>query len=154
MIVTDTSNARITGYGRRSTRLRLLVTAVALVAVAAGCGDDDDDAASAEDQVCDAWSEFRGALDDVVVDVQDANFGEASDDLSTAGDALDGLVTAVEDLGQEQREALAPEVDTLESDVAALQDAQNLDELSTGVETVTSQAQVVVDDITDTMSCD
>ena len=127
--------------------------AVAVVAVASGCGDDDDEA-SAEDQVCDAWSDVRGALDDVVTDVQDANFGEASDDLSTAGDAVDEMVTAVEELGQDQREALAPEVDTLQSDVAALQDAQDLEELSTGVDTVTSQAQVVIDDITDTMSCD
>jgi gas vesicle protein len=132
--------------------LLVAAVAVAMVAVASGCGDDDE--ASAEDEVCDAWSDVRGALDDVVTDVQDANFGEASDDLSTAGDALDDLVTAVEELGQDQREALAPEVDTLQSDVAALQDAQDLEELSTGVDTVTSQAQVVIDDITDTMSCD
>ncbi len=131
----------------------MLVAAVAVAVVASGCGDDDDEA-SAEDQVCDAWSDVRGALDDVVADVQDANFGEASDDLSTAGDAVDEMVTAVEELGQDQREALAPEVDTLQSDVAALQDAQDLEELSTGVDTVTSQAQVVIDDITDTMSCD
>jgi hypothetical protein len=49
---------------------------------------------------------------------------------------------------------LAPEVDALESDIAALQDAQNLEELGAGLDAVLSQAQVIYDDVTDTASCD
>jgi hypothetical protein len=44
--------------------------------------------------------------------------------------------------------------DALESDIAALQDTQDLDELGAGLDAVLSQAQVVYDDITDTASCD
>jgi predicted nucleic acid-binding Zn-ribbon protein len=133
--------------GRRSTRLRWSVSvAIAVLGMASGCGDDDP---SAEEQVCDARTELRGALDDVAADLGDAN--EA---LSEVGDAYDDLVAAVDDLAQEEREALAPEVDAFESDIAALQDAQNLEELGAGLDAVLSQAQVIYDDVTDTASCD
>jgi hypothetical protein len=137
---------------RQSTRLRWGVSvAVALLGIASGCGDDEP---SAEEQVCDAQSELRGALDDVVADLQAANLGDANEDLAEAGDALDELVAEVEDLAQEEREALAPEVESLESDIAALQDAQDLDELGAGLDAVLSQAQVIFDDVIETASCD
>jgi hypothetical protein len=138
--------------GRRSTRLRWSVSvAIAVLGMASGCGDDDP---SAEEQVCDARTELRGALDDVAADLQAANFGDANEALSEVGDAYDDLVAAVDDLAQEEREALAPEVDAFESDIAALQDAQNLEELGAGLDAVLSQAQVIYDDVTDTASCD
>ena len=127
-----------------------VVPVVAVLALASGCGDDP----SAEDQVCDAGSDLRGALDDAVADVREANFGEASDDLSEAGDAYDELADAVSELAQDERETLAPQVDALESDIAALQDAESLDDVSAGLDTVVSQAQTIFDEITDTLNCD
>ena len=127
-----------------------VVPVVAVLALASGCGDDP----SAEDQVCDARSEPRDAVDNVAADVSAANFGEASDDLSEAGDAYDELADAAGDLAQEQREALEPQVDALESDIAALQDAESLDDVSAGLDTVVSQAESIFDEITDTLNCD
>jgi outer membrane murein-binding lipoprotein Lpp len=136
---------------RRTRGLRwFLVAVVAVVGMAAGCSDDP----SAEEQVCDARSELRDALDQVATDVKAANFGDASDDLSQVGEAYDGLVSAVDDLAQEQRDALAPQVDALKSDITALTDAQSLDDLRTGLDTVVSQAQTIYDEIANTLSCD
>jgi hypothetical protein len=148
----DDAETQVVMRRRQSTRLRWVVpVAIAVLGIASGCGDDEP---SAEEQVCDAQSELRGALDDVVSDLQAANLGDANEALAEAGDALDELVAAVEDLAQEEREALAPEVDALESDIAALQDAEDLDELGAGLDSVLSQAQVIFDDVTETASCD
>ena len=103
--------------------------------------------------MCDARTELRDSLDAVADDVRAANFGEASDDLSAVGDAYDELAAAVGDLAQEERDALAPQVDALESDIAALTDVQSLDELSAGLDAVVSQADGIYDDITDTLNC-
>ncbi len=139
---------------RADSRTRVLrwfvVAVVALVGMAAGCSDDP----SAEEQVCDARSELRDALDQVATDIQAGNFGDASDDLSQVSEAYDGLASAVGELAQEERDALAPQVDALESDITALPDAQSLDDLQTGLESVVSQAGTIFDDITDTLNCD
>jgi hypothetical protein len=139
---------------RADPRTRVLrwfvVAVVALVGTAAGCSDDP----SAEEKVCDARTELRDALDQVATDVKAANFGDASDDISQVREAYDGLASAVDDLAQEQRDALAPQVDALKSDITALTDVQNLDDLSTGLDTVVSQAGTIYDDITDTLNCD
>jgi len=134
----------------RTQVLRWFVAVVAVVGMAAGCNDDP----SAEEQVCDARSELRDALDQVATDIQAANFGDASDDLSQVRETYDELASEVDDLAQEQRDALAPQVDALETEITSLSDAQSLDELQAGLETVVSQAETVFDEITDTLSCD
>ena len=128
-----------------------LVAAVAVVGTAAGCGDDEP---SAEDQVCDARSELRDALDQVATDVTSANFGDASDDITQVREAFDGLAAAVDDLAQEERDALSPQVDALQSDITALTDAQSLDEVQTGLDTVVTEAETIYDDIANTLNCD
>jgi hypothetical protein len=150
--VTDDAQTQVVVRGRRSTRLRWsIVVAVAVLGTAAGCGDDDT---SAEEQVCDARSDVREALDDVADHLASANLGEASEAISEADDAYDELVAAVDDLGEEQRESLAPDVDALESEIAALQDTQDFEQLREGLDEVLLQAQVIYDDIADTVSCD
>ena len=104
--------------------------------------------------MCDAGSELRDALDQVATDIQAGNFGDASDDLSQVSEAYDGLASEVGELAQEERDALAPQVDALESDITALPDAQSLDDLQAGLESVVSQAGTIFDDITDTLNCD
>ena len=149
--MTDDAQTQVVVRGRRSTRLRWsIVVAVAVLATAPGCGDD----ASAEEQVCDARSEVREALDDVAAHLQAANLGDASEAISEADDAYDELVAAVDDLGEQQRETLAPEVDALQSEIAALQDMQDFEQLREGLDAVLLQAQVIYEDITDTVSCD
>ena len=135
---------------RMTTRRFTALVAVAALAVAAGCDDDP----SAEEQVCDARTELRDALDDVSEDVQSANLGDAQEALGEAGDAYDELTAAVGELAQEEREALAPEVDALQADIQSLRDVQSLDQLGAGLDAVLSQAQVIYDDITNTLSCD
>lgn len=104
--------------------------------------------------MCDARSELRDSLDAVADDVRAANFGDASDEISNVRDAYDELAAAVNDLGQQQREALAPQVDALESDLASLQEAQSLDDVSASLDAVMSQAESIYEEITDTLSCD
>jgi hypothetical protein len=142
----------VTNGPRSDSWARRLSAAAAVVAlaVAAGCNDDP----SAQEQVCDARSDLRDALDDVSEDVQAANLGDAQEALGEVGDAYDELTAALEDLAQEEREALAPEVEALQSDIQSLRDVQSLDQLRAGLDAVMSQAQVIYDDITDTLSCD
>ena len=128
-----------------------LVAVVAVTGMAAGCGDDEP---SAEEQVCDARTELRDSLDQVATDVTSANFGDASDDLTQVREAFDGLTAAVDDLAQEERDELSPQVDALKSDITALTDAQSLDEVQTGLATVVSQAGTIYDDIASTLDCD
>lgn len=123
--------------------------AVVLLLAAAGCGDDE----SASDRVCDARSELRDDLQAVVDDVSEGNLGEAQDGLDDVQSAYDDLASAVSDLEGEQREALEPEVDQLESDVAELEDADSLDELGAGVESVLDSAETIVQDIGEALDC-
>jgi uncharacterized phage infection (PIP) family protein YhgE len=123
--------------------------AVVLLLAAAGCADDE----SASDRVCDARSELRDDLQAVVDDVSEGNLGDAQDGLDDVQSAYDDLASAVGDLEGEQREALEPEVDQLESEVAELGDADSLDELGAGVESVLDSAESIVQDVGEALDC-
>ena len=126
----------------------LVATLVAIGAV--GCSDDP----TAEERVCDARTELREAADDVVTDVQAANFGEASDGTAAVSEAYNELVVALDDLGQEQREALAPLVEGLAADIEALPDAQGLDELGSSLDAILSEVQQIYDETTEALQCE
>ena len=104
--------------------------------------------------MCDARTELREAVDDVVTDVQAANFGEARDGTAAVSEAYNELVSALDELGEEQREALAPDVEALAVDIEALPDAQGLDELGSSLDTILSGVQQIYDEITDTLQCE
>ena len=127
--------------------------AVAMVVLvcSGGCGDDDP---SASEQVCDARTELGTAVDDVVADVQAANLGDARDGAADVVAAWDELVSAVGELAQEQREALAPDVESLAADFEALRQAQGIDEIRTSLAAIGSGVEGIVTEITDTMRCD
>ena len=114
----------------------------------AGCADD-----SAADRACDAREDLTDAVDDVATDVQEANFGDARNGLDDVRDAYNRLRDAVTDLAAEQRDELRPETDDLAADVAALPEAQDLEELGSMLETTLTDAQDVLDDVTTTPSC-
>ena len=84
-------------------RWRGLAATLVVIGVS-GCGDDP----SAEERVCDARTELREAVDDVVADIEAGNFGDASDGTAAISEAYDELASAVDELGEEQREVLAP----------------------------------------------
>jgi hypothetical protein len=125
--------------------------AAALVVIGvAGCGDDP----SAEERVCDARTELREAVDDVVADIEAGNFGDARDGTAAISEAYDELASAVDELGQEQREVLAPDVENLRADIEALPEAQGLDELGSSIEAVLTGVQDIYDEATDALRCE
>ena len=65
----------------------------------------------------------------------------------------DELVTALGDLSQEQRETLAPEIDSLAADVQAVSDTQRLDELGASLDAILSGVQRIYDQ-TETLQCE
>ena len=130
-------------------RWRGLVAALLVIGVA-GCGDDP----SAEERVCDARTELREAVDDVVADIEAGNFGDASDGTAAIGEAYDELASAVDELGQEQREVLAPDVENLRADIEALPEAQGLDQLGSSIEAILTGVQDIYDEITDALRCE
>jgi hypothetical protein len=89
-----------------------------------------------------------------VTDVQAANFAEASDGTAAVSEAYNELVVALDDLGQEQRQALAPHVEGLAADIEALPDAQGLDELESSLDAILSGVQQIYDEITDALQCE
>jgi hypothetical protein len=108
----------------------------------AACSDDDssDDAVSAEEQVCEDWAQLESSVTalrdvDVVADGTDA-LRSAVDGVSTAvdelgdsagdqvGDEVDALGTAVDDLGDELRGiGDDPQGESAGTDMAALGEA-------------------------------
>ena len=126
------------------------LAATLVVIGAVSCSDDP----TAEERVCDARTELREAVDDVVTDVQAANFGEASDGTAAVSEAYNELVVALDDLGQEQRQALAPRVEGLAADIEALPDAQGLDELGSSLDAILSEVQQIYDETTEALQCE
>jgi hypothetical protein len=59
----------------------------------------------------------------------------------------------VSDLGEEQRAALEPDVDQLESQVAELDNADSLEELGAGVDSVVANAESIVQVVGETLDC-
>jgi hypothetical protein len=135
----------------RARRRIVLSAAVAGVAVLtlAACGDDE----SATDQVCDARSSLRDSVESVTSDISEGNFGEARDELGDVQEDYDELVSALGELSDEQQSALQPEVDALRSAVEALPQAENLEDLGTGIETVLTDVQGIYDSITQSLDC-
>jgi hypothetical protein len=130
-------------------RWRGLAATLVVIGVA-GCGDDP----SAEERVCDARTELREAVDDVVADIEAGNFGDARDGTAAISEAYDELASAVDELGQEQREVLAPDVESLRADIEALPEAQGLDQLGSSIEAVLTGVQDIYDEITDALRCE
>jgi hypothetical protein len=133
-----------------SGRTRRWIGLAAAVLLFGACSDDP----SAEERVCSARTDLRDAVDAVVVDVRAANFGEASDGIAAVNEAYDELVSALGDLGQEQREALEPDVERIGADIEALPDAQGLDELGSSIDAILTGVQGIYDEITATLNCD
>jgi hypothetical protein len=131
-------------------RRRRGLAATLVVIGVAGCGDDP----SAEERVCDARTELREAVDDVVADIEAGNFGEARDGTAAIGDAYDELASAVDELGQEQREELAPDVENLRADIEGLPEAQALDQLGSSIEAILTGVQHIYDEVTDALRCE
>jgi hypothetical protein len=127
--------------------------AVLLILATAACGDDEGDAESASDQVCDARSELSDDLQGVVDDVADGNLGEARDQLDDVQSSLDDLSGALDDLEQEQREELEPHVDHLQSELAELDDAESLDELSSTVDSALASVESILGDVGESLDC-
>jgi hypothetical protein len=130
-------------------RWRGLAATLVVIGVA-GCGDDP----SAEERVCDARTELRDAVDDVVADIEAGNFGDARDGTAAVSEAYDELASAVDELGQEQREVLAPDVENLRADIEALPEAQGLDQLGSSIEAILTGVQQIYDEVTDALRCE
>jgi hypothetical protein len=126
------------------------LAATLMVIGVVGCGDDP----SAEERVCDARTELREAVDDVVADIEAGNFGDARDGTAAIGEAYDELASAVDELGQEQREVLAPDVENLRADIEALPEAQGLDQLGSSIEAILTGVQQIYDEVTDALRCE
>ena len=92
--------------------------------------------------------------DDVVADIEAGNFGDASDGTAAISEAYDELASAVDELGEEQREVLAPDVENLRAEIEAMPEAQGLDQLGSSIEAILTAVQNIYDEATDALRCE
>ncbi|HXW79464.1 MAG TPA: hypothetical protein VEJ84_08190 [Acidimicrobiales bacterium] len=136
-------------------RNKRLATAFVMAALSAGalgaCGGSSQSAAAT--QVCTDRTNLSKAVDTVVTDLKNLNFGKAKDGLSTVDDALQQLQKSVSKLKEEEQKALEPQIDDLKSDLADLKNVRSLSDLSAGWDKVTTQFQSISNQIVDTLKC-
>lgn len=134
-------------------RSSIFVPTVAIVlalGAIVGCSDDE----TASDRMCDAGAQLREDFRSVLNDVADGDLDEAREGLDEMQSDYENLEEALSDLETEQREALAPEVDQLESDVADLGEAASLDEVGSGIDAVLGSAETIIEDVAESLNCD
>ena len=112
----------------RRTIVRLSVLSLAVVAGAA-CADD-----SAQDRACDARDDLAERSRTSPTMSARGTSGMPATSSTTCASRTTGCATAVTDLAAEQRDELRPDVEGLATDVAAVGEAQDLDELGTLLE--------------------
>ena len=127
-----------------------LVMSVLSVGALGACGSSQSSAAA---QVCTDRTNLTKAVDGVVTDLKNLNFGKAKDGLSSVNDAFDQLKKSASKLKSEEAKALAPQIDALNSDLQDLKNVRSLTDLQAGWSKVTSQFQSMSDQITGTLKC-
>ena len=134
-------------------RSALVRTALISFVVGSGVAACSSNSKSASEQVCDARSDFSGAVSKVVDDLRSLNLGEARSDADNVRSTFDELVDSINKLTQEQRQRLQPQIDKVKSDVSSFSDVQNPGDLRSSLDTTQSDVQAVVDAIQNDLEC-
>jgi predicted nucleic acid-binding Zn-ribbon protein len=134
---------------RRHRVVTVLVVALVTFGVVA-CGDDDN---SAKDQTCKARSDLSSAMNKVVDDVKDGNFGEARDDLSSVQSAASNLQTSAQNLAQDQRSEIQPDIDELQATMQSLSSATSLQDLQSTIDSAKGSIDQITSDVKNTLDC-
>lgn len=122
---------------------RIAVAGVLAVALSSACSDDAGP--TAEEQVCDAASEVRTSLRTVVDDVREADFGAAKDALPAVGSALDDLGAAAQDLGEERRSDVEPDLQAAQDALGSLTSANSLADISAALTSARTSIESAID---------
>jgi hypothetical protein len=132
-----------------------LVLVVALGGIAAGCSGDDGQSAEqqAQEAVCDDADALETAVETLIDDVENANFGDAEDQLSTVESAFDALVASAENLASEKQLTVENELSKVQDTLGGLTSLDNLADIGETLETAAAQLEAVVTTVTDTLNC-
>jgi hypothetical protein len=131
----------------------VLMTVALSVGALAGCGGGSSGQSTATAQVCADRASLHKAVEGVVTDLKDLNFGKAKEGLSSVNDAFDKLKKSASELKSEQAKALAPQIDALKTSLQDLKNVGSLSELRAGWTKVKTQAQSLITEITGTLKC-
>jgi hypothetical protein len=150
----DRANSPPLDCSQAKMRNKRLATALVMAALSVGalgaCGSSQPSAAA---QVCTDRTNLSKAVDSVITDLKNLNFGKAKDGLSNVNDAFDQLKKSASKLKSEEAKALAPQIDALSSDLQDLKNVRSLTDLEAGWSKVTSQFQSMSNQITGTLKC-
>jgi predicted nucleic acid-binding Zn-ribbon protein len=127
--------------------LGLLVSAGFLLAA---CSSS---APTASQKVCDDRAQLNQAVSTVVNDLKSGNLGQAKDDASAVGEAVDNLSQSAQGLQTEQSQALSPQIDHLKKTASSLRNASSLSDLQSGFSSLKSQLQSISSQIGDSLKC-
>ena len=134
----------------RKAGLRGIVIALTLVGcLLVACGSSP----SAAQQVCSDRANLKSAMATVVENLRAGKFSAAKNDVPVVKDALNSLKESAKNLQSQQAQALQPQVDTLKSTLANLENAKSLSELRTGLESASSQVQSISNEIVSALNC-
>jgi len=132
-------------------RLAVTLAALALVGVAStACSDSSP---SAEEKVCDARTQVQSTYDSIKDDATSLNFGEAKDQLPALRAAFSDLLTAEQELGQDKRDAIQPDLDAAKSSVESITDATSLKEITSALGSARSSLQKALSTVATTADC-
>jgi predicted nucleic acid-binding Zn-ribbon protein len=130
------------------------VLAAGLLATWIGaCSSTPSASTSASASVCHARSDLQSAVQSFRTSVSNANFGQARTDLTNVSSAADHLAQEVKKLKASEQQALTPQIDALKSEIANLKNVRSLSALTASLNTISSQAQSIYSQVTDTVKC-
>jgi hypothetical protein len=135
----------------RRNPIAALVFIAAVTCTFVACGDDSGN--SAKDQTCEARSDLSSAMNKVVDDVNDGDFSQAKDDLSSVRTASSNLQTSAQNLAQEQRSEIQPDLDELQATTQSLSSVTSLQDLQNIIGSAKSSIDQITSDIKGVLHC-
>lgn len=153
------------------TRLAVACLSAVLALGLAGCGDDESSTTESEstpsassttasptaepatEAMCAARDDLKSAVDDTVAAARDGDLAAVRDGVTALRSRAEALRSTLAMLAEDQRVALQPEVDRVETAWQAVRAARRPSELRTAVETLGTEVDALADAASDSLDC-
>lgn len=133
--------------------MKKLASGLILMTVLIGASGCSDDGPSAKEQFCAQRAKVSEQIDRIAKDVTELNFGDARTAISALPAEFDQLRADAADLADDVKAAVQPDLDALQTSIAALKDVSTIDELETALADIESQLTSTLDSLKTAATC-